>query len=165
MWLWRREFCESEVILLKKRDLFALMLAGVAGTFLANLALNWLNGSDDYDPDEDDQDDELEAEGEAESELDEALDEAYGTGYDRGFADGCENDYQGDNPAARALQNEVDRLTEVIEEYEDGEDEDAYEDDDVEDNAGEGEGEDVDPKVEEEVDGGGTPEGEGTPEE
>ena len=96
-----RENYRRDVILLKRRDLFAILAAGAAIAVAAQALYRWVSGESGYESDEDydcDEQEELE---------DEALDELLDETYDEGFADGLNCDYQGRNPAAQALQAEL----------------------------------------------------------
>lgn len=92
------------------------MLAGVAGTVVGGIVYDLIKSRCCYDEDceedycdegdcyEDDPDPMEEAE--EDEEWAEALDQSY----DEGFEDGMNGDYRGNNPAARALQEELDSI-------------------------------------------------------
>lgn len=91
---------------MKKRDFFAVLVAGAAIAVAAQALFKWLWGESDYDEDYDYEDD-------GTSDLDdEEMDDLLECAYDEGFADGFNGDYQGCNPAAQVLQAELNTVLE-----------------------------------------------------
>lgn len=95
---------------MKKRDFFAVLAAGVAVTVAAQALYKWFRGDPEYD-----YEDEYEDDYEDEALEEEALEATMSQSYDEGFADGLNADYQGSNPAAMALQAEMNQLLDECE--------------------------------------------------
>lgn len=97
---------------MKQRNWWVYLLAGVAGTVVGGIVYDFIKSRCCYDEDYCDEGDcyEDDLDPMEEAEEDEEWAEALDQSYDEGFEDGMNGDYRGNNPAARALQKELDSI-------------------------------------------------------